>query len=248
MTAHHVYPHPIVRRLLAVAFTAALAFTGSSCRKKGDLAPAGDPDALTIKAQQDVIINSPYVGEALSGTYRLSSLRWYSKANQPSDYTEYFPSLDEPESNPGPSSGYISKYHLLVRPTAKKDSVRLLLDGDGFGSSFSMYDLGTYNVALFRKGTYSPPPVDYRTDYWQLGLPFTSQEHQLSVSRAAHVDYTLTVFSVSLVRVIDKTHPRYGQIIIPDRSYGDYTYDNSMVLLARTGFARKSVGVLLDRK
>ncbi len=245
----------VTRRLipftLSQVFTTALLVavlaSSLSCRR-GDLQPDGDPDALTLKAQQDEIINSPSPAVALSGDYRLQFLRRDMRPPTPDTY-EYFPTLDEPETAPGPSSGYTSTYHLLARASAGKDSIRLVLDGDGYLGKFDKYDLGTFNFANYRQGRYAAPPTDERTDDWQLGIRqrLSDYYHQLAASRSSYAQKTTLFFGLTLGRVINKADPRYGKIVVLDRNYDDFSNDYYLPLGKMT-FGRKSVGVLAERK
>lgn len=244
----------VTRRLipftLSQVFTTALLVavlaSSLSCRR-GDLQPEGDPDALTIKAQQDEIINSPSPAAALSGDYRLQFLRRDMRPSTPDTY-EYFPTPDESETAPGPSSGYTSTYHLLVRASAGKDSIRLSLDGDGYLGKFDKYDLGTFNFAVYRKGVFSASSAE-RTDYWQLGIRqrLSDYYHQLSALRNASDQKTTLFIDLDLARVINKADPRYGRIVVLDRNYDNFSNDYYLPL-TKMNFGRKSVGVLADRK
>ncbi|UFH57758.1 hypothetical protein [Spirosoma sp. KNUC1025] len=212
-----------------------------SCRHGGVDPDGGDADALTIKAQQTELLNSPYLAVALSGDYRVEVIRWAKGNSYNYDY-ESAGAYGERDT-----AFITSDYWLSVRPTVGKDSIRSTMWGTGKGGTLTNHSLGTYAMSRYDGKSYSPPPLDYLFEHWGFGQQLFT-EAMIGCTRWAYVDRTELGFGFSIGYVLNKSRADYGQLAIvvpgqdnpgPDRNYQPW---------ASMSFVRRSTGVLLNRK
>lgn len=219
---------PILVLLLVCQFTA--------CRRGGVSPDGSDPDALTLKAQQNELLNSSYLTVSLSGTYRAVVIDW--ERFNISDYkSEGTLTYGPPDTN------FIkSRYYLQVDPTVGKDSIQLTFWGDGYGGLVDKRNIGRSKVTQ----TIPRTRGGYTLDSWQFGI--SADPNQIHVSRLAYSDKTELSLGMTLCRVIDKSRADYGKIVMKIQGQsGPTDVPRTMQPWGHFTFTRRSTGVLENR-
>lgn len=212
----------------------------SACRRGGVSPDGSDPDALTLKAQQNELLNSPYLPVALSGTYQAVVINW--ERFNISDYvTEGRLTYSTPDTNV-----IKSKYYLQVEPTVGQDSIQLTFWGTGYGGAINKRSLGRFKVSQTIPRTYYAA-LDYALDSWQFGT--RNDLNQVHGTRRAYPDQTELGLAMTLCRVIDKSRADYGQIVMNIKGQsGPTDSPRTMQPWGHITFTRRSTGALLNRK
>ena len=206
--------------------------------KKGGLSPDGDPDALTLKAQQTELLNDASLPVALSGTYQAVVIRWERFNN--SDYKdEGFLTYDAPAID--------SKYYLQVDPTSGKDSIQLTFWGNGYGGEITKRNLGRFKVSQVLNRTKSgDAATGYTLDSWQFGSAVDL--NQIHIARMAYANKTELSYGMTLCRILDKSSADYGQIAMNITGQSDPTSNpQKLNPWGHFTFTRRSTGTLLNR-
>lgn len=226
-----VKPHisPLLVLLLIGQFTAC---------KKGGVSPDGDPDALTLKAQQTELLNDASLPVAVSGTYQAVVIRWERFNN--SDYkNEGFLTYDTPSIE--------SNYYLQVEPTVGKDSIQLTFWGNGYGGEIAKRNLGRFKVTkVLSRNKSGDEATGYTLDSWQFGSALDL--NQIHIARLAYATKTELSYGMTLCRILDKSRADYGQIAMNITGQSDPTSNpRNLNPWGHFTFTRRSTGTLLNR-
>ncbi|GAB4053147.1 hypothetical protein [Spirosoma sp.] len=206
--------------------------------KKGGVSPDGDPDALTLKAQQTELLNDASLPVAVSGTYQAVVIRWERFNN--SDYkNEGFVTYDTPSIE--------SNYYLQVDPTVGKDSIQLTFWGNGYGGEIAKRNLGRFKVSQVLSRTKSgDEATGYTLDSWQFGS--APDLNQIHIARLAYANKTELSYGMTLCRILDKSRADYGQIAMNITGQSDPTSNpRNLNPWGHFTFTRRSTGTLLNR-
>jgi hypothetical protein len=206
--------------------------------KKGGVSPDGDPDALTLKAQQTELLNDASLPVAVSGTYQAVVIRWERFNN--SDYkNEGFLTYDTPSIE--------SNYYLQVDPTVGKDSIQLTFWGNGYGGEIAKRNLGRFKVSQVLSRTKSgDEATGYTLDSWQFGSALDL--NQIHVARLGYANKTELSYGMTLCRILDKSRADYGQIAMNITGQSDPTSNpRNLNPWGHFTFTRRSTGTLLNR-
>ena len=224
-------------RLIGLPIIALLLVCQLSACRKSKVSPDGsDPDSLTLKAQQNEILNSSFLPVALSGQYRAVVIDW--ERFNISDYkSEGTLTYGPPDTN------FIkSRYYLQVDSTVGKDSIQLTFWGDGYGGIIDKRNVGRFKVTE----TIPRKRRGYTLDSWQFGV--SADPNQIHVSRLAYSDKTELSLGMTLCRVIDKSRADYGKIVMKIQGQsGPTDVPRTMQPWGHFTFSRRSTGVLEDR-
>ena len=207
--------------------------------KKGGVSPDGDPDELTLKAQQTELLNDASLPVAVSGTYQAVVIRWERFNN--SDYKdEGFLTYDTPTID--------SKYYLQVDPTVGKDSIQLTFWGNGnIEGEIAKRNLGRFKVSqVFSRNKSGDAATGYTLDSWQFGSAVDL--NQIHIARMAYANKTELSYGMTLCRILDKSRADYGQIAMNINGQSEPT-SNPQTLnpWGHFTFTRRSTGTLLSR-
>ena len=220
---------PLLMLLLISQFTAC---------KKGGVSPDGDPDALTLKAQQTELLNDASLPVALSGTYQAVVIRWERFNN--SDYkNEGFVTYDTPSIE--------SNYYLQVDPTVGKDSIQLTFWGNGYGGEIPKRNLGRFKVTqVLSPNKSGDEATGYTLDSWQFGSALDL--NQIHIARLAYANKTELSYGMTLCRILDKSRADYGQIAMNITGQSDPTSNpRNLNPWGHFTFTRRSTGTLMNR-
>ena len=231
-----MYPTSPIRFIRLPILALLLVWHLTACRRGGVSPDGSDPDALTLKAQQNELLNSPFLAVGLSGTYRAVVIDW--ERFNTSDYkSEGTLTYGPPDTN------FIkSRYYLQVAPTVGKDSIQLTFWGDGYGGIIDKRNVGPFKVTQTIPRTIR----GYTLDSWQFGV--SADPNQIHVSRLAYSNKTELSLGMTLCRVIDKSRADYGKIVMKIQGQlGPTDVPRTMQPWGHFTFTRRSTGVLENR-
>ena len=209
--------------------------------KKGGVSPDGDPDALTLKAQQTELLNDASLPVAVSGTYQAVVIRW-ERFNNSDYHDEGFLTFDKPDTN------FIkSTYYLQVDPTLGKDSVQLTFWGNGYGGEIAKRNLGRFKVSqVLPRSKSGDAATGYTLDSWQFGSAVDL--NQIHIARMAYPAKTELSYGMTLCRILNKSRADYGQIAMNITGQSDPTSNpRNLNPWGHFTFTRRSTGTLLNR-